>query len=645
MKQNLFGGTQKAKRKAQDAGRRTQKTATHPPAPSQKGLTPRQKFRLAEKISAGSKKETEFSTAETRFRLHPIPLFHLESLTYPKFVGNSAQERGERAGRGTQDAGRRTQKTITHFPIPSHEGQKRYKQGIRSLSLSTAVSPFSFLLSLLCFLLVACGGSTPPPPPPSAGTATATTSAPQSTSSPVEATAIPQMVATVRPAPTATAFVFGGTTPPQDANWYSTQRPDPLGYMLGLWLHKTLINPTTPANQLASEWRATGNQVTFDLNEGVTWSDGVAIRSADIADMLQQAVDSGELVGVQRITSEEQSISVTINGDLCPVVMRIGAFPIVDVREFPPVRTSGLGTIQSLGTDEWQYESGVSDVRYGYRYFEDENELRDAWAAGEIRGVFGASRLKLGPLDGGQRLSPPLSNTMATLIFRLGDGTIQPIAVREALALATDRSTLYEQAYGTIAPTLPSALLAPDHWASPQLNLPYNVRLANELLEGAGWIDRNNDGIRENEAGDPLAITLMAPLSTDEQWEAVARGLADQWQGIGVNAQIQFVEEYPLQERLHDGRWQVALVAYQLDPDPDQRALWTAPAPDDLVGQDLNVTGYANSQVTTLLNQAMRVQGCDLTERAILYKEAWELILQDKPLYPLFPLPLDVVVQ
>lgn len=499
-----------------------------------------------------------------------------------------------------------------------------------------------FLLSAFCFWLVACGGATPQPPPAIPNTPTAATplNTPTTENSPR-----PPAGATLPPAPTATPFIFGGTTPPQEVNWYSTQRSDPLGYLLGLWLHKSLINPRDPNDQLATGWEVRGNQITFELNDNITWSDGLPIRSADIADILQQGVENGELVGIQRINSNDDTITITVSGDSCPVLMRVAAFPIVDVREFPPVRTSGAGSVRQLGEQEWQYESQISDARYDYRYFADENELRAAWAAGEIQGVFAASRLKLGPLQGGQRLAPSFSNLMATLLFRLGDGTIQPIAIREALSLALDRSALYERAYGTDAPTLPSALLAPDHWASPPIELPHNTRLANDLLEGAGWVDRNNDGIRENGAGDALTITLMAPLSMDEQWEAVARGLVEQWRVIGVDAQVQFVEEYPLQERLHDGRWQVALVAYQLDPDPDQRALWTTPAPNDLVGQDLNVTGYSNSQVTTLLNQAARVQGCDLTERAILYEEAWELIVQDKPLYPLFPLPLDIVVQ
>src|SRR6201999_1292637 len=140
-----------------------------------------------------------------------------------------------------------------------------------------------------------------------------------------------------------------------------------------------------------------------------------------------------------------------------------------------------------------------------------------------------------------------------------------------------------------------------------------------EAFRIAGYGTLNSDGLRVNANNETLRITLLAPLSPDEQWEVVPKAIVAQWRAAGVDATIQYVVNYALEERLHDGRWQISLLLYQLADDPDQRALWTPPVPTDLIGQDLNVTGYDNPAVTQSLYQAALLPGCDLTARGILY--------------------------
>jgi hypothetical protein len=110
---------------------------------------------------------------------------------------------------------------------------------------------------------------------------------------------------------------------------------------------------------------------------------------------------------------------------------------------------------------------------------------------------------------------------------------------------------------------------------------------------------------------------------------------------VGVDLEPLFAESYSLQERLHNGRWQIALVAYSLSPDPDQRALWTTPT--NLVGDDLNITGYHNDTIASLLTEAASLPGCDLEARADLYHTAWAQLITDRPFWPLFMLPVDIV--
>jgi len=82
--------------------------------------------------------------------------------------------------------------------------------------------------------------------------------------------------------------------------------------------------------------------------------------------------------------------------------------------------------------------------------------------------------------------------------------------VRRALTLGTNRLEIVEaiqQGYGTIA----NSGVPPTHWAYDAellASLAYDPVEAGMLLEQAGWTDRDEDGVRENDPGEPLSISL-----------------------------------------------------------------------------------------------------------------------------------------
>lgn len=501
------------------------------------------------------------------------------------------------------------------------------------------------LLLLIGLWLVACQAQ-PAPVPPTPTADAAPRPAPPATASPtpaaaetpVAALATPPLVTSVSARP---PVVVGSLAAPEAVAWWTTGDPDPLAYMLGQQLHHALLDPLTGEPQLAAAWELEDRRATFTLRDDATWSDGTPLRAADVADLLLQARAAGELPGIEGARARgERVLEVTLESPACPALMRVGSWPLVDVREWPPVRTSSGATVRE--SDEgWLIEPADVELRL----FDDEVALRDAWVSGEVDRVLGASRLTTGPLPDAERDVSWVGPLLATLLFRLDAPTVEDARVREALTLATDRAALFESAYGAEPAALLTALLPPDHWAAPAAALPHDADRAADLLARAGWRDRDGDGVRENAAGTPLRLTLTLPLSRDVAWERLGHALADQWARLGVELALQYVEPYPLQERLHSGRWEVALVAYHVSTDPDQRALWQPPTPTDMVGQDLNVTGYRTAAVGELMTQGAQVAGCALADRARFYGEAWSLLLSDQPLWPLFALPLDEAVR
>ena len=115
--------------------------------------------------------------------------------------------------------------------------------------------------------------------------------------------------------------------------------------------------------------------------------------------------------------------------------------------------------------------------------------------------------------------------------------------VRRALTLGTNRQEILEvvrRGYGVIA----NSGVPPFHWAHmPDLadSLSYDPERAAALLDEAGWIDRNGDGVRENEAGDRFEISIKYNLG-NQQREDIAQIMQAQLATLGIAVTTQVVE-------------------------------------------------------------------------------------------------------
>ena len=115
--------------------------------------------------------------------------------------------------------------------------------------------------------------------------------------------------------------------------------------------------------------------------------------------------------------------------------------------------------------------------------------------------------------------------------------------VRRALTLGMNRDQLIQGVQLGVA-TLLNASLPPTHWAFDEAlgdSMGFEPVGARRLLEEAGWVDRDGDGVRETEEGDPLRIELV--YNQNQEREQVAEILRVQLQGVGVELLPQVLED------------------------------------------------------------------------------------------------------
>lgn len=115
--------------------------------------------------------------------------------------------------------------------------------------------------------------------------------------------------------------------------------------------------------------------------------------------------------------------------------------------------------------------------------------------------------------------------------------------VRRAITMGTDRATIVESilgGYGSVANSgVPSFHYAYD--PQPEGAPTYDPDGARALLDEAGWIDRDGDGVRENADGVPLRFSIKYNTG-NQQRQRIAELMQSHLAEIGMDVQPEVVE-------------------------------------------------------------------------------------------------------
>ncbi|HSN72005.1 MAG TPA: peptide ABC transporter substrate-binding protein, partial [Steroidobacteraceae bacterium] len=210
------------------------------------------------------------------------------------------------------------------------------------------------------------------------------------------------------------------------------------------------------------------------------------------------------------------------------------------------------------------------------------------------------------------------------VVFNTRKPPFDDARIRRALSMAVDRQILVdkvlrgaeEPAYGLVPP---QAVNYPEHAAADFASTPMDRRRAEarELIRAAGY-----------GPGRPLEVELKY-TSTDVQ-QRVAVALAAMWKAIGVETRLSGVERKALIADVQAGRFDAARyywLASTSDPASFLERLRADAGP-------INQAGYANSDYDRMIDRAETQ--VDLDERAALLRQAEALALSEHPVAPIY---------
>lgn len=204
------------------------------------------------------------------------------------------------------------------------------------------------------------------------------------------------------------------------------------------------------------------------------------------------------------------------------------------------------------------------------------------------------------------------------------------LAVRRAFAYAVDYPGLINQvAFGQGGPIVANTWPAIE-WAYNNELTPYvqDLEMAQAILEEAGWVDGDGDGVREKD-GQPLSFSLMTNAGNETR-ENIGIVLKDVLEGIGFEVTLDYLEFGTVVDRLLGQTYDAVIIGFGGGPpEPDDSSQFSYQ--NDEVGAGFNFVSYYNEQFEENLTGGRTVPGCAEEDRAPFYMANQEIFYEDLP--------------
>jgi peptide/nickel transport system substrate-binding protein len=207
------------------------------------------------------------------------------------------------------------------------------------------------------------------------------------------------------------------------------------------------------------------------------------------------------------------------------------------------------------------------------------------------------------------------------------------IAVRRAMLFGVDRQIMADLLFFGINPAANGPLSSASwaYWPGVEEMYPYDPEQAVQILEEAGWIDRDGDGVRENADGQPLMLRHVTSSggANPKVAEFVQASLLDL--GFDYNAEIMPYEATA--RRYADNDYELARLGYHLI-DPHDTFFLPFHSSQIEEGGQFNRSRIDDPKIDGLIRAGLDTT--DVEERRAIYRELQEYIMEQALVLPAY---------
>ncbi len=364
-----------------------------------------------------------------------------------------------------------------------------------------------------------------------------------------------------------------------------------LGYDFLTWYDEDY----KPAPDLATSWDTSpdGRTWTFTVRDGMTWHDGVPLTAADIAFTYNLILDTEHwayiqyLTGVTSVTAPDATTLVieTRKPNAGMLALYIPILPEhiwkkadpenLDSFRNTPFVGSGPFKVAELKKSKWVKLEANPDYpeelggaptidEIYYIISQNTDSMVEDFKAGALDAVvdFPATYEKvLAGVPGAAAVASPaigfheLAFNCWTSPKSKGNPLLRDAAIRQAVHWAIDKDAINATAMAGQA-VAGTSVISPAqdvwHWEVPEAEqYHYDPQKAKQILEDAGYSDRDGDGVRENAGGDKLEFRFVV-LNEYPEDQAAGRMIVSWCRDVGIKLNLDQKDEGAFGDEVYD---------------------------------------------------------------------------------------------
>lgn len=434
-----------------------------------------------------------------------------------------------------------------------------------------------------------------------------------------------------------------------------------------------------------------GKIISLNLREDIYWHDGEKFTADDVLFTINAINSAGDstpyikmlesIVGASSVGIKGNVFSAKVIDDYSIDInfkegynnnLELLTFPIIPSHKF--LNSNGSNNIELALKLDGYIPIGTGPYKYvSYDKFKSVNlEANETYREGKpsiasIKGkVLGNEDLYLTAYEAGQiHISPVsdvdwdkykqnsrirtieyISSDYEFLGFNFNNDLIshdKGLEIRKAMYYGINRQEIIQKLYLGHATQI-DVPIHPNSWLiSDEANIyGYNVDVSKELLSINGYLDKDGDGIREDENGNKLSFKLVTNPSNQLRLRT-AEMIRDDLKAIGIEVILDFeisnkdditkedeIKEWEeLNNRLLSRDFDIALLGWQTSVIPELFSFFHSSQIDKI-----NFINYNNVTMDDLLIKYR--DSYEVEDKSIVYKELQGLIIDDLPYLSLF---------